>query len=128
MSDLASLANALARPTPMRSAEQQQKAAQLNKELPMPFPKQDGSPFTKANIEALRPNQIGVYGIYRADVWIYVGSGDIRTRLLSHANGDNPRIMKERPTGYVTWVTGNADEIEKALILELNPIANRKVG
>jgi len=36
----------------------------------MPFPKQDPRPFTKAGIEILSPNQMGVYGIFRSDVWI----------------------------------------------------------
>ena len=94
----------------------------------MPFPKQEGRTFTRDGIEVLNPNQHGVYGIYRPDAWIYVGRGDIRTRLLDHLNGGNPRITKEKPTGYVTWVTGEAERIEKDLILELNPIANRKVG
>jgi hypothetical protein len=94
----------------------------------MPFPKQDGRTFTKDGIEILKPNQHGVYGVYRPDTWIYVGRGDIRTRLLDHASGGNPRITKERPTGYVTWVTSDAERIEKELIIELDPIANRKVG
>jgi len=94
----------------------------------MPFVQQTGREFTKAGIEALNPNQNGVYGIYRQGVWIYVGRGDIRTRLLSHLNGDNPRITRERPTHYVAEVTPNDVAREKALILELNPVANQKVG
>jgi hypothetical protein len=94
----------------------------------MPFPKQDGRAFTRDSIEALKPDQVGVYGIYRPDAWIYVGRGDIRSRLLDHLNGDNPRITREKPTGYVSWVTTDAERIEKELIVELDPIANRKVG
>jgi hypothetical protein len=94
----------------------------------MPFPKQDPRPFTKEGIEWLGPNQNGVYGIFRSDAWVYVGRGDLRTRLLAAFNGENPRITRERPTSFVTLVTTNDVEMEKALILELNPIANQKVG
>jgi excinuclease UvrABC nuclease subunit len=95
----------------------------------MPFPKQQGRSFTKAGIEALLPSYRGVYGIYRANAWIYVGkSDDMRKRLLEHLGGDNPRITVEMPTGFVTWVTDDDIRIEKALIVELDPIANRQVG
>jgi hypothetical protein len=94
----------------------------------MPFPTQNARSFTKAGIEALSPYQNGVYGIFRHDAWIYIGRGDIRSRLLSHLNGENPRITRERPTSFVTLVTHNDVVMEKALILEFNPIANQKVG
>jgi hypothetical protein len=94
----------------------------------MPFPKQDPRPFTKEGIEWLNPGQNGVYGIFRAGLWVYVGRGDLRARLLSHFNGENPRITRERPTHYVTLVTQDDVGQEKALILELNPVANQKVG
>jgi excinuclease UvrABC nuclease subunit len=95
----------------------------------MPFPQQTPKAFTRANVEALNPNQHGVYGIYRAnDAWVYVGKGDIRQRLLDHLNGDNPCITREKPTHWVDEVTSNADAREKQLIVELNPICNKKVG
>jgi hypothetical protein len=91
----------------------------------MPFPQQTSRPFTKAGIEQLRPNQNGVYGIFRSNAWIYVGRGDLRDRLLSHLNGGNPAITREKPTHYVTLVTSNDEAMEKSLILELKPIANK---
>jgi len=94
----------------------------------MPFPKQEGRPFTKEGVEWLKPNQYGVYGLFRSDAWVYVGRGDIRTRLLDHLNGGNPRITREKPTHYVAEVTSNDETREKQLITELNPIANQKVG
>ena len=94
----------------------------------MPFPKQGGRAFTRANIELLQPNQYGVYGLFRPDAWVYVGMGDIRGRLLNHLNGDNPSITRERPAGYVTWVTSNAADAERQVIHELKPIANSKAG
>lgn len=94
----------------------------------MPFPKQSPRLYTRAGIEILNPDQMGVYGIYRDGLWIYVGRGDIRKQLLAHLNGDNPRITRENPTHYVTMLTNDHVRIEKALIVELNPVANRKVG
>lgn len=94
----------------------------------MPFPAQNSRSFNVATIESLSPNQTGVYGILRDDAWIYVGRGDIRTRLLDRVNGGNPRITREKPTRFVFEVTQNDVAREKTLILELDPIANQKVG
>lgn len=95
----------------------------------MSFIEQAPREFTRQNIEALNQNQIGVYGIFRSGVWIYVGKGDIRQRLLSHLNGDNPCIMREHPTYWVGEVlTIDPSVREKQLILELQPICNQKVG
>ncbi len=94
----------------------------------MAFPNQTSKVFKRANVEALLQNQMGCYGLFRTGVWIYVGKGDIRVRLLAHLNGDNPRITRENPTHWVDVVTADYDNEEKRLILELNPIANQKVG
>jgi hypothetical protein len=94
----------------------------------MPFPNQTARLFTKAAIEVLNPNQNGVYGIFRQDCWIYVGRGDIRDRLLSHVAGNNPAITAQRPTHFVTMVTTNDVVAERQLIVELQPVANQKVG
>ncbi len=94
----------------------------------MPFPKQNPRAFTRSNVEAIKPNQMGCYGLFKEGVWVYVGKGDIRERLLAHFNGDNPRITREHPTHWVDVVTSDYDNEEKRLILELDPVANRKVG
>jgi hypothetical protein len=46
----------------------------------------------------------------------------------AHFNGDNPDILKYNPTHFVTEVTANMDAREKHLIVELNPVANKRVG
>lgn len=84
--------------------------------------------FTRANVEALNPNQIGCYGLYRSDAWVYIGRGDTRARLLAHLNGDNPCITREKPTSWVDVVTSDDAAEEKRLIIQYNPICNRKVG
>lgn len=94
----------------------------------MPFPQQNAMPFTRAGIEALAPNQNGCYGIFRQDLWIYAGKGDLRANLLAHLNGDNPDILKYNPTHFVTEVNTNMDLREKQLIIELQPAANKRVG
>lgn len=94
----------------------------------MPFAQQNPRLFNQFNIEAINGNPNGVYGIFRQGQWIYVGSGDIRTRLLAHLNGDNSCITNQKPTHYVDEVTQQYKAREKELILELSPVCNKKVG
>lgn len=94
----------------------------------MGFPKQPSKAFIRSTIEAITPGQMGCYGIYRQDVWIYVGKGDIRARLLDHLNGGNPCISRQSPTHFVDVVTSDYDNEEKRLITECNPVCNQKVG
>jgi allophanate hydrolase subunit 1 len=94
----------------------------------MPFPNQAPRAFTKENILALNPGQMGCYGLYRPGTWVYVGKGDIRQRLLDHFNGDNPCITRERPTHWVDVVCSDYDTREKQLTLELKPLCNQRVG
>lgn len=84
--------------------------------------------FTKDAVLAIKPGQNGVYGIYKANSWIYVGKGDIRDRMLAHINGDNPCITKNGATHWVAEVTSRMDAREKELIRELDPTCNKKVG
>ena len=96
----------------------------------MAFPQQTSRMFTKQDIESLNPNQYGVYGIFKQNQWIYVGKGDIKTRLLSHLNGENPCIAGARPTHWVAelCVDPKMSSREKELIIELDPPCNKKVG
>lgn len=94
----------------------------------MPFPQQQALSYTKSGIEILNPNQNGCYGIFRQNACIYIGRGDLRTRLLAHVNGDNPDITRQFPTFALTVVTNDDVNEEKRLILEYRPIANKKLG
>lgn len=96
----------------------------------MPFVQQTPGVFTRENIEAINPGQLGVYGLFRSGTWIYVGKGDIRKRLLEHLNGDNPYIIRARPTHWVaeSCVDPAMRSREQQLILECNPLCNQKVG
>ena len=82
----------------------------------MAFPEQTPRTFTRANIEAITPEQIDCYGLFKSGQWIYVGRGDIRTRLLAHLNGDNACITAAVPTQWVDEVTNQDQAREKALI------------
>ena len=94
----------------------------------MPFLQQMPKPFTRSLIEGLRPGQMGVYGLYRPNQWIYVGSGDIGARLLDHITGDIACITAAIPTHWVDEVTTNYINREKDLIVELSPSCNQRVG
>jgi hypothetical protein len=95
----------------------------------MPFIQQTPRMFNRQNVEALNPNQIGVYGLLKQGICIYVGKGDIRQRLLAHLNGDNPCITRETPTHWVDELTlGDPSGREKELIIEFQPSCNKKVG
>ncbi len=96
----------------------------------MAFVQQTSRSFTRQDIESLSQNQCGVYGIFRAGQWIYVGKGDIRTRMLAHLNGDKPAILNQLPTHWVAELCTdpNMSVRERALILECNPLCNERVG
>ena len=96
----------------------------------MAFVQQVPRLFNRQNIEAIRPGQFGVYGIFRNGQWIYVGKGDIRQRLLAHFDGDNQYIIASGPTYFVDELCSDLmiSIREKQLILELRPSCNQKVG
>lgn len=85
-------------------------------------------PFTKDAILALTPGQNGVYGIHNGQYWIYIGRGDIRTRLLAHFNGDIPEIFRHIPLHYSALVVTNDIALEKAEIIRLQPRCNQRLG
>lgn len=85
-------------------------------------------PYTRENIQTINPKQNGVYGIFRNTTAIYIGSGDIRERLLAHINGDNDCIIENAPnqwTGVI--VSGDPTTREGELIREYDPICNKVV-
>ena len=99
----------------------------------MPFPEQNPREFTQAGIEALDPGQKGCYGLFQqtpqGKAWVYVGKpDDLRKRLLEHLGGDNACINKYPSTHHVGVVTDDNEARKKALILELEPECNKRVG
>ena len=97
----------------------------------MPFLSSDARAFNEAEIMAYEPDQMGVYGIYRGGQWIYIGSGDIRERLLSHLRGGNATdacIKASEPSHWTAEVTSNHRGREGVLIREFDPPCNRQAG
>ncbi len=85
-------------------------------------------PYTKEDIEILNPKQNGVYGIFKGISAIYIGSGDIRERMLAHINGDNPCITENTPDQWTAFlVSGDPKGNEDELILEYQPICNKVI-
>ena len=67
----------------------------------MPWANPNGYWLNARSINSHAPAQSGVYGLYKAELWIYIGeSEDIRARLLQHLNGDNSCINREAPTQF----------------------------
>jgi hypothetical protein len=96
--------------------------------LKMPFLSNYVKPFTRVEIEALNPNQMGVYGIFRDGVWIYIGRGDLRDRLLAHLNGDIPCIWFNAPTHFIAEVAANPVAREIELLQEIITTCNQRIG
>jgi len=67
----------------------------------MPFPQENSFAFTAASVRAHAPGSSGVYGIFNAQQWVYVGAcGDIQARLLSHVADTEAGIKRYSPTGF----------------------------
>jgi len=87
--------------------------------------------FNEAGILASAPRGSGIYGIFNASEWIYVGeAGDMEARLLDHSRGNSDqsaRIRKRNPTGFTCENSPAQTRVlrELALIRELNPTCNR---
>lgn len=97
----------------------------------MPFPQQQSRPFTRAGIEALPQGQNGVYGIFNAQNWIYIGKGDIRDRLLRHLTGNEVAeicIRNGGATAFYIEVTQNMDAREVQLLNEIGTTCNQRRG
>ena len=97
----------------------------------MPFVAQQPRPFTRAGIEALAQGQNGVYGIFKPNVWIYIGKGDIRARLLTHLTGNEASaicIRNNGATSFVSEVTQNMDARETQLLTEIGTTCNQRIG
>lgn len=93
----------------------------------MPFMQQLPREYSRAVIEDLPKGQIGVYGLFKQAIWIYIGKGDIRECLMNHLMGDNPCITQFDPTSWMAEVTGgDPTERYKQLLQELEPACNSK--
>ena len=68
----------------------------------MPFAENRYSKFLFQLESILRnaPEASGVYGLFSA-FWIYIGAAEnIQARILKHLEGDDPCIVRYRPSGF----------------------------
>ena len=93
----------------------------------MPFT-YDLRPFTRDSISVLTANQSGVYGIFKGTSCVYVGSGDIKERLLAHFDEDNACITRNAPDQWTAIVLqGDPKAREAELIREYAPPCNQRM-
>lgn len=82
-------------------------------------------PYTNADVRSINRNQNGVYGIFRDNTAVYIGSGDIRERMLAHLSSDNACIVRENPNQWTAeTLSGDPTAKEGELIREYEPICN----
>ena len=85
-------------------------------------------PYTRADVISVDPGQIGVYGIFKGERAVFIGSGDIFERLINHITGDNTCITRHEPDRWTASITGpgsDPSEREAELIAEYRPACNR---
>jgi len=94
----------------------------------MSFPPQKPKSFDRESVVALRSGVLGCYGLFRRDLWIYIGKGDIRQRLLAHLDGDRPWTLHHQPTHWVAVETDQYHALERELVLTCGPVCNVQAG
>lgn len=90
----------------------------------------NGFVWSEQSIRTNAPASSGVYAIYNSG-WLYVGeTNDLQRRLLEHFDGDNPRITRAAPSGFIFEVCDQFARMRRqaALIAELSPSCNQTAG
>ena len=83
--------------------------------------------WNRARIISHVPASPGVYAIWRADAWIYVGeTTDLLVRLLEHFEGSPPCIARQQPTAFGFELVSGEYRVARqgGLILQLKPLCN----
>ncbi len=98
----------------------------------MPFAENRYSKFLFQLESILRnaPEASGVYGLFSA-FWIYIGAAEnIQARILKHLEGDDPCIVRYRPSGFAFELAAPRDRHHRRMFLmkELQPLCNREVS
>lgn len=97
----------------------------------MPWNSPNSYRFAADAITTHAPAGSGVYGLYSAQQWIYIGeSHDIRSRLLQHLRGDNECITRLNPASFVFELAPVHQLVARqiALIREFRPVCNQRSG
>jgi hypothetical protein len=91
----------------------------------MPFIRTHAIAFTASNIRSSVPNVGGVYGIFEAGKWIYVGESDrLQGRLLEHAADLKHEMHRHHPTHFVYELTDERIPRQHQLVRECAPVCN----
>jgi predicted GIY-YIG superfamily endonuclease len=81
---------------------------------------------------ATAPHASGVYVLYTAQKWVYVGeSYDIQRRLVEHVTTTDTYITRQHPTGFMFELVvgdGARRARQNQLIVALNPVCNQIMG
>ena len=84
-------------------------------------------PYTRADVISVDHGQIGVYGIFRGKIAVYIGSGDIMECMVGHITGDNTCITRHEPDGWTASITGTDPTAREAeLLKEYSPACNHR--
>ena len=82
--------------------------------------------FQRESILRNAPESSGVYGLFSA-FWIYIGAAEnIRERILKHLDGDDPCIVRYRPSGFAFELAAPRNRHHRRMYLmkELQPLCN----
>jgi hypothetical protein len=82
--------------------------------------------FQRESIIRNAPESSGVYGLFSA-FWIYIGSAEnIRERILKHLEGDDPCIVRYRPSGFAFELALPRERYQRRMYLmkELQPLCS----
>ena len=86
-------------------------------------------PYNFASILARAPAQGGVYALFKDGVWIYIGeTGDIRSRLLQHLNGDDHCITTNAPAAFQFELVKANQRVARQhhlILAALKPVCNQ---
>ncbi|MGQ0615266.1 MAG: hypothetical protein ACT4PV_16155 [Planctomycetaceae bacterium] len=89
------------------------------------FPAQTPMPFDRETVEGIDEGQTGCYGLLDAErVIVYIGTGDLRARLLAHLDAPEPSLAEARPTHWLGVVTPKAAVLARELIGFYRPRCN----
>ena len=80
--------------------------------------------FQRESIIRNAPETSGVYGLFSA-FWIYIGAAEnIRARILMHLEGDDPCIVRYRPSGFAFELALPRERHQRRMYLmkELQPL------
>lgn len=97
----------------------------------MPFENHGNRSFTGISIGNNAPRASGVYGLADARGWIYVGeTSDIQGELLALLERPHSFLREHPPSGFTYELRDPGQRIgrQNELVLELEPIGNRRVG